>query len=462
MRIITEAAVALAATLAAGCAAVDPRAGLPDIQRMVSERARLEVTWPERPEDARAVDAAVADLLSRELTAESAVRIALLNNRNLRAVYEELGVAESELVQAGLLPNPVLTANVRFGLGPSGTGAEIGLVQELISALQIPLRKKVAAANLARAKVEVADDVLDLALQTKAAFFRLQGAQQTLELRRSVAGATAAARDVAEAQHAAGNVADLAVATERALAEEARIELAVAEAEVLADREDLNILLGLWGEQTAWTMGSRLPALPADDVAFVGLESRAVAQRLDLLAIRAQGAAERAQVRLNRLYGFIPNASMGLDTERDIADGVWSLGPAIEVPIPLFDQSQALIASSTAKLRAADERFAALAVEIRAQVRRARTRLVSARQRASYYQHVLLPLQQQVIADAQRQYNAMQIGVFQLLQARRDQIETGRRWVATLTDYWLARTELERALGGELPPAEQRHGGRAS
>jgi cobalt-zinc-cadmium efflux system outer membrane protein len=454
----TERLLLFVATLAAGCSAVDPRAGLPDIQRMVSDRGRLEVTWPENAEDRRNVDTAVADIIAHELSVESAVRVALLNNRNLRALYEGLGVAEADLVQAGLLPNPVLTANVRFGLGPSGTGAEIGLVQELISALQIPLRKKVAAANLERAKVEVANAVLDLALQTKTAYFRLQGALQALELRRSIAAATSATRDVAEAQHKAGTVNDLAVAGERAIAEEAKVELSVAEAEALADREDLNILLGLWGDQTTWTMPARLPALPADDVPLAGLESRAVSQRLDLLAVRAEGTSASAQVRLNRLYGFIPNASMGVDSEREIAEGVWSLGPALEMPIPLFDQSQALIASSTAKLRAADERFAALAIEIRAQVRRARTRLVSARQRADYYQRVLLPLQAQVVTDAQRQYNAMQVGVFQLLQAKREQIESGRRYVETLTDYWLARTELERALGGELP----QQGGRAS
>lgn len=447
----------VALVLAAGCAAVDPRAGLPDIERMVSARGRLEVSWPERPEDARRVEATVAELLAGSLTVESAVRIALLNNRNLRAVYEELGVEEAELVQAGLLPNPVLSANVRLGLGPSGTGAELGLVQELISALQIPLRKKVAAANLERAKVEVAHAVLQLALETKTAFFRLQGALQTLELRRTVAAATTATRDVAEAQHAAGNVADLAVATERALAEEAKVELSVAEADALADREDLNALLGLWGAQTGWTMAPRLPHVPSDEVPLVGLESLAVSQRLDLLAVRATGTSERAQVGLNRLYGFMPTASMGVDSEREVAEGVWSVGPSLQVPIPLFDQSQALIASSTAKYRAADERFAALAIEIRAQVRRARTRLVAARRRADYYEDVLLPLQSRVVADAQRQYNAMQLGVFQLMQAKRDQIASGQSYVETLTDYWLARTALERALGGELPAAAHQH-----
>jgi cobalt-zinc-cadmium efflux system outer membrane protein len=50
----------------------------------------------------------------------------------------------------------------------------------------------------------------------------------------------------------------------------------------------------------------------------------------------------------------------------------------------------------------------------------------------------------------------MQLGVFQLLQAKRDQIEAGRTYVETLTEYWLSRTDLEHALGGELPASPSR------
>ena len=82
-------------------------------------------------------------------------------------------------------------------------------------------------------------------------------------------------------------------------------------------------------------------------------------------------------------------------------------------------------------------------------MRRARTPL-AARARALHYRQTLLPLAARVVSESQREYNAMVIGVFQLLQAKRDEIETGRRYVEALTDYWVARTELERAVGGEL------------
>lgn len=439
----------LVALALAGCAAVNPRAPFGGVKELVSARGALAVSWPESPEAASEVDRTVAELLSQELSAQAAVRLALVNNRNLQALYQELGVAQAELVQAGLLPNPVVNANVRFGLGPSGTGTEMGLVQDLIAVLQIPLRKRVAAANLERAKAEVANAVIDLALETKERFFTLQGELQSLELRKTVAAATALSRAIAERQHAAGNISDLDLRTEQALDEEAKVELAVSEAATLQGREELNGLLGLWGPQTAWSMGTRLPRIPQGDVPAKGLESLAVSQRLDLVVARTQGLSQLAQLRLNRFYGLIPFASAGVAAEREV-DGGWSVGPAIDVPIPLFDQSQAIIAAGAARVRASNERFAALAVEIRAQVRRAWTRLEAARQRSIYYERVLLPLQTELVEQAQRQYNGMQIGPIQLVQAKRDQIETGRRYIETLTEYWLARTELERAVGGEL------------
>jgi cobalt-zinc-cadmium efflux system outer membrane protein len=49
------------------------------------------------------------------------------------------------------------------------------------------------------------------------------------------------------------------------------------------------------------------------------------------------------------------------------------------------------------------------------------------------------------------QYNAMQRGVFELLGAREQQIQTAIAYIAALRDYWLARTELDQLLSGRLP-----------
>jgi cobalt-zinc-cadmium efflux system outer membrane protein len=122
----------------------------------------------------------------------------------------------------------------------------------------------------------------------------------------------------------------------------------------------------------------------------------------------------------------------------------------VSFPIPLFDQGQARIASAEAQVRRVNELRAAMAVEIRAASRAARARLIAARERVAYLTRVLLPLRARIVDEAQLQYNAMQIGAFPLLDARRIEIETGARFVNELREYWTTRTELERILNGRL------------
>jgi cobalt-zinc-cadmium efflux system outer membrane protein len=65
-------------------------------------------------DETRAPCVRLRDLLSRELTVETAVQVALLNNKTLQATYEDLSVAQADLVQAGLLQNPVFRRHVAF------------------------------------------------------------------------------------------------------------------------------------------------------------------------------------------------------------------------------------------------------------------------------------------------------------------------------------------------------------
>jgi len=289
----------------------------------------------------------------------------------------------------------------------------------------------------------------------KTAFYTLQGAEQMLELRQTVAHATELSAEIAGRQREAGNIMDLDLASERALADEAKLDLARAEADVLAGREELNALLGLWGPNTAWKVAPRLPGLPAEDLRRQGLESLAVSQRLDLAAARQAAEAQARSLGLARVTALFPDGVFGGEAERE-PEGEWSAGPAIEFSTPIFDQGQAAVAKAVAELRERQRRYAALAVHIRSQVRRSATRMESARRRVEYFETVVLPLRQQIVERTQLQYNAMQVGVFQLLQAKRDEIEAGRAYVETLTDYWLARAELERGVGGDLPAGPTR------
>jgi cobalt-zinc-cadmium efflux system outer membrane protein len=435
-----------AALGAFACATVDPSRELAEVRRALSDRS---VPTEEAP-STEVADMRVRELLGSPLTAESAIRVAFLRNRRLGAALAEVGIAQAELAQAALPPNPILSAEARFGIGESGVGAEVDLMQELVSALQIPLQKRIAEAELEATKLAVGAALFELASEVKEAFFEAQAAAQSLEVRRGVAEAAGLGADVARRQHEAGNITDVAFAEQQALHEEAKLELAEAEVHTLESRERVTSVMGLWGEDTRWELEPFLTAVPSAELRFNGLESLAVERRLDLAEARQRTASAARSVALTRFYGLIPEAETGLHSEREV-EGGWSVGPSLDIPIPLFDQGQARIAVARGLERRTEDEFAALAVQIRSEVRTAWARLQAARSRALYYDRVVLPLRSRIVEGTLREYNAMLVGVHQLLEAKRGEIEASADRIEALRGYWVSRVALERALGTALP-----------
>ena len=308
--------LALFALVLGGCARVPRDAGFADVEALVGGRLPQRVEWSRGTADDAAADATVDEMLGGELDADAAVQVALLNNKDLQATYESLAVAQADLVEAGLLLNPVFDAQVRFGTSGGGTGIDLGVIQDFLDVFQIPLRKRVSAANFEATKSRVAGEVVDLAAETRRTYFQLVAALQAIELRQTVVDAYAAGYDVAKRLHDAGNTTDLALAREQGQYGQGKLDLAASEVDARVRRERLAALMGVWGE------------------------------------------------------------------------------------------------------------------------------------RAEYYRRVLMPIRQTVVDQTQLTYNAMPVGPFQLLQAKRDQVEAATAYIAALEAYWLARTTLEQILAG--------------
>lgn len=444
----------LAAGSLGGCASTSPDQSFARVQALASERIGKRIEWNGHTAEDHAVAARLHDLLSVPLDADAAVQIALLNNRKLQATFEDLGIAQADFVQAGLLQNPVFNFSARFpNAPPSKTYLDIAVAENFLNIFLIPARQKIAAAQLDQVTARVTNEVLSLAAETESAFYNYQAAEQTADLRRTIADAAAASLDAATRLRQAGNTTDLDYYGERAQAVRTTVELANAKADAQDAKEHLNALMAVWGEQTDWSVAGRLPDLPAGEVRPQGLETLAILQRQDLAAARGEVLAQA------RLYGFtvdtrfFAQADLGTEGERE-TDGQWRIGPTISVPIPLFDQGQAAIPRAAAVLRQSQDRYAALAVDIRSQVRAARARMFNARTAAQFYHDEVIPTQQHYLEQAQLHYNGMFISVFQLLQAKRDEIDVAAQYIQALRMYWSSRAELERAVGGRLPAGE--------
>jgi cobalt-zinc-cadmium efflux system outer membrane protein len=432
-----------------GCATASTDRVREPVETAVTPRLGQPVQWIQGgPEDA-AVREAVRALLARPLTADAAVQIALLTNPELQAGYEGLGVAQADLVQAGLLANPVFGAEVRLG---EGTEATLDVVQDFLSVLTGPARRTIAAGSLERAQLELGHQALEIAAEVRAGYYRLVADEEALGLLRQVVSATEAAAELAERQVQAGTLTRRDQALQQTLYAQVVLELAVAETRRGVDREALNRLLGLWGPETAWRLPDRLPDVPATVPPLEGLEAFAVDRRLDLAAARKSVETATRSTELGRSTRFLPSLGLGVASERD-SDGTWRTGPKLEVGLPLFDQGQARLLSLEAEQRRQARILGGLAVTVRSQVREAWQRLAATQGAVMHYRTVLLPLSQRVVEETQRLYNGALVGVYDLVRSKQDQINAGRDYIAALRDYWVARAELERVLGAPLPSA---------
>lgn len=432
-----------------GTMACVPRdAGYRETRNLIAERIGYAPRWG-AVDDRGDVEDATRRILAKPLTADGAVRVALLRSAELQAAFEELGVARADLVEALRLPNPTAEGHLHLVSASDVLEVELVATIDIIRLVFMPLRKSAGDAELEAAKARVAGLVLDHAFAVKGAFYDWQAEVQMLELRRTVLAAVRASLAATEEIHEAGNAPDFELLSEQAMYEDARFALARTETAVVTRRQRLAMLMGLWGKRASFEAAERLPDPPDKELALADLERRALARSLDLAEAKSSYEAAARRSDLAQAEGIVPELKVGAGAERE-QEG-WEIGPQVELEVPLFYQGQGAVARADAEMRRSAERHKALAVRIRAAARSAAARLEAARATVAHYRDVLLPLRERVVQEAQRQSNAMNLGVSQLLVARREQIETGVGYVEARRDYWLARAEVELLRAGRVP-----------
>lgn len=439
--------VALTGAALAGCATGDlGAAALRDGAAARDEAARRSRFESGAFPADDAVAPAVRELLAHPLSDDAAVRIAMLNDRELRAAYERLGVARAELVQASLLRNPVLVANSkRFD---DGTEIEANVVVSLLDAFFLPLRKRMAEADFEAEKLRLTRRLVHAAFDVRRTLVEAREAQALVGLRRDAVAIAEASQRLARRLFDAGNVTGLAMAREDANAARARLDLHAAEMHAAEVREDLNVALGLWGADTTSTVtepSEEAPRTAAPD----RVETRAVAASLDLEADRAEIDRAAQAAGLLRWEGLFPQADAGVAAKRESGGG-WGFGPEASVELPVFDTGAARVAGAAAGLREKLAHYHARAVAVRSAARRLRERVVALEERESYTRAVYLAARERVVHETLLVYNAMQVGAFDVLLARRQEVDALRELLDTRRAVGLARLDLEELLAGVL------------
>ena len=331
------------AFIVAGCAGSGTdRRLFNDVRALVADRTGgLRVQWNTDSAADRAAADAVSAVLNDDLTSDAAVQIALLNNRDLQAVFEQMGVAQADLIAAGLLKNPVFDADIRFSTAGGGTGVEMTVLQDFLDVLWIPLKRRVAAAALESAKLRAAEAAVSLAGEVREGYIQLQASQQLLALRRQVVAANSVARELAVRLHNAGNITELDLASEQAAFEQSKLDASDAEQRVVEHRERLNALMGVSSPAAQrWSVAQGLPEVVDDELKYDQIERGALERSLTLAQARQDLIRQGERLGLTTsAAATLADASIGAGAERDVGGG-WGVGPAMSIPIPLFNMGQ--------------------------------------------------------------------------------------------------------------------------
>ncbi len=386
------------------------------------------------------------------LTLESAVQLAFRNNPALKGRLEGLGVSSAEISGTALPRNPVIEGSILYPEHGDGEITEISIEQNLLSLLLLPMKSQVAGAQYRQLEYSLSQELAGFAFDVKKAYYLVLAAEQKLKLRQAVLETTDAAAELAGRQREAGNVNEFFLQNEIAVFLESKLAVAQAQAEVNLERQHLSDLLGFPERRSDWKLLGELPYIQSIDPVLDGLGKKALNDRVDLLAARKEVEIRKKNVFLSGA-GILDDVDVGYRSEKEL-DGERLDGPSIRAGVPIFDLGRNAVLGAEARVRQSEHELAALENQVVSEVALAHGRLLAARNSVEEYNNSIIPAKAKIVEEMQKHQNYMLIGVYALLAAKRDEINAREQYIDSLQEYWVSRSELERAVGRALPLGE--------
>lgn len=445
--------------LASGCAGITPARGTADIDKLIAARGAPAPVWPadgtgatRGPQHASRNDTSTTE----PLTLERAVAFAFERNAKVREIYAELGIAEADVLEASRIGNPTIGY---VDLEPRGGGR--GKITRSVSLgftdlLLLPMRSRLARASFESVRDRVGASLIELQADVETAWFEYVNALQLAQMRDAAALTAGHSAEYAQRLHDAGNISRRALAVELAAASEARIDAARAKGQALRARAHLAGLIGL-PSRDDWKVTAQLPAPldiadPPEQIVDDALRSR-----LDLSATRREIVSLEGGLHLTRRWRWLGDLEVGYEWESE-DDGARFRGPSFALQLPLFNRNAHGVLRAQSQLEAAQARLSEQELAVRNEVALELDELAAAREIAESYRTALVPLRESIVQGAQEEMNFMLIGAFELMQARREQLDAYQEYLEAVRDYWLARVRLRQATGSRLPGDEAKPG----
>jgi outer membrane protein TolC len=427
-----------------GCTTFSVDGGFDKVADATKAALKLEVRWPRSSDERAKIRTQTAVLLAHPLDVEDAVQVALLNNHELQASFEELGVSEADLVQSGRLPNPRFT--LRHANAAGLYDIEETLTFNVLSLVTAPALHSAEKRRFSQVQNAVIVQVVQLADRTRTAYYTAVAAHDALHYAWQVKGAAETSAELAHRMLGAGNWSRLDQFRQQNFYTDALQQLTRAELADDTARTELNRLLDIGDDRPPARLAEHLPELPQNFSELPDLEQTAMQNRIDLKIMRARLDEVARRLKLTQATRFMNVLDVGPTRVREGTQDTYEKGYEVSFEIPLFDSGDARTRKAQAIYAQSAERFAQAAIDARAQIHEAMAQCRSAFEVAQRQHDDILPIAKLITKQDLLRYNASLVSVFDLLADARAQIASVDDSIETQRDYWIARSHLDAAL----------------
>jgi multidrug efflux system outer membrane protein len=437
------------AALLSACASLSPGGD----EKALSEltQGRLAGQALQNPQEPSA-QTKVADLLRQPLTQSSAVQLALLNSPSAHVALARLGLSDAERVLASNWPAP----HLMIGRLTEGDTREIerSLSFNLLGLLTLPWQAQVQSQQHDMQRLQTAQELIRLAANARKAWVQAVAAEQTARYMTDALDAAQASAELARRMVKAGNWSEMQGLREQLQLSQVQAQLQAARHQAVVEREALNRLLGLSGEQIGYKLPERLPDLPRQLTTVDEAQTQALRERLDVRSarLRTQQLAKASGLESWQAWsaGMELTAVRSTTLDRSTGASNTQRGWELSLPLPVFDGG-ARSAKADAQVREAAAQLRQVSVLAASEARQAWSAAASAHANARQYRDQVLPLRKKLSEEVLLRYNGMLIGVFDVLADARNHIATVNAALLAERDFWLAQADLDTALTGTSP-----------
>jgi outer membrane protein TolC len=464
---MTPRTLKLAATLAlplviGGCVSATDYAakdaGFPSVDARTSEATGKQTVWVQNQQQARVVSDRVKMLITKKtLDVDTAVQVALLNNKGLQAAYADLGDSAADAWQTTMFVNP--TVSVGFnGVGAPGIEAFRSVEGAITSnILALATRERdiaIADTRFRQAQLNAALRTLQLAADTRRAWINAVAAWETVAQLNQAQAAADAASELAQKLGETGAMSKGSQAREHVFYAELVGQSAKARLEARLAKEELTRLMGLWGSDVDYQVPNRLPSLPKGIPKRDLIEAEALQRRVDLQMAKLDLDATAKSYKLTEATRYVSDLELltGFETEREREDGdvqTETTGIAeLEFAIPIFDSGKARMRKAELAYMRSANLLAEKAVNVRSEARSAYQAYRSNYDIARHYRNSVVPLRTKIEEESLLTYNGMITNTFELLADSREKVNSILLAVNAKRDFWLAEANLAPAIYG--------------